>query len=132
MSTIIAVADVCTDKDLEKELGESEFARLAPDSADGEDARQNALDDLIDQMGNRRVPVRESAIVDPGELRQTVVYGACSRLYRASITTGSGDDVNSTKANWYDRKYERNANNIRPTVTGNRKAAPSSISLSRR
>lgn len=132
MSSIIAIADVCTDEDLEKELGKGEFARLAPDSADGEEARQNALDDLLDQMENRRHPVRENAIVDPTQLRQTVVYGACSRLYRASITTGSGDDVNSAKAKWYDRKYERNANNLRPTITGNRKPAPSSIAFSRR
>ena len=55
-----------------------------------------------------------------------------ARLYRSSITTGDGSDVNSAKFKFYNKQYERRSDELRPTVLGNRIAAPASIVWNRR
>ncbi len=125
------VNSVATDKDLTNEIGEGAFARLAPDTADGQDARQRAFDDVLDQLANRVPAVRETDLSDLSELNVVVVYGAVSRLYRSSITTGDSSDVNSAQAKFYHKQYERRVDDLRPTITGSRIAAPGSIKFNR-
>ena len=125
------VDDVATDLDITDEIGEVPFGRLARDSSDGQKARQRALDDVLDKLRNRVPPIRETDLSDISELRFVVVYGAVARLYRSSMTTGDGSDVNSAKFQFYNKQYERRSDELRPTVTGNRIAAPASIKLNR-
>ncbi|NRA02834.1 MAG: hypothetical protein HRU00_09565 [Myxococcales bacterium] len=127
------VGDIVTDRDLELEIGEGAFKRLAPDTSDGESARQRTFDDLLDQLANRTPPIHEQNLVDLSELKVTIVYGACARLYRSNISTGSMDDLNAAQHKIYHKQYEQRADRLRPTVTGGLKAAGGfSIKTSRR
>ena len=120
-----AVADIVTDTDLSNEIGEDQFTALTPKVNDGLNARQLTLDDLLDKIRNRVPPILESNLVTLEEIRIPCVYGAIARLYRKNMTTG--DDVFSKKAKHYQDEYNSRVQDLRPTVTGGRRAAPGSI-----
>lgn len=127
--SINPVNDVVTNSDLSNEISESEFGILAPNEDDGLDARQLTLDDLLDRLKNRVPPIHETDLIDLEQLRIPCVYGAVARLYRRAMTTG--DDVFSVKHRFYIKDYDRRVADLRPTVTGGRVAAPSSIKTHR-
>lgn len=120
-----AVNDIVTDSDLSEEIGEDQFAILTPKVNDGLRARQLTLNDLLDKLKNRVPPIHEANLIELEELRIPCVYGAVARLYRKNMTTG--DDVFTAKAVLYMKDYDRRVQDLRPTVTGGRIGAPSSI-----
>ncbi len=128
--SINTVGSIVTDSDLSEEVGDGEFARIAPKTNDGLSARQLTLNDLLSRIKNRAPPVHETDLIELEELRIPCVYGAIARLYRKSMTTG--DDVFSVKFKHYMGEYNRRVADLRPTVTGGRIAAPSSIATFRR
>ncbi len=133
MSTLIDVQEIATDEDLETELTKKEFCRLAgDDSTAGKDARQLALDDILYQLANRVPPIQEGDLAVITELKIATVYGAAARMYRNRITTGDNDDVNFTKSKLYQKLFDSRSAQLRPQVSNQLLAGPSSITMSRR
>ncbi len=132
MSTI-DVNTVLTDSDIEDEITEKGLADLVTDSDDGLKARQLALDDVLYQLANRVPPVAEADLSNlAAELKIPCVYGACARLYRNNMTTGDPADFNHMQWKSYHREYEMRVQDLRPTVAGGLRAAPSAIQLFRK
>jgi hypothetical protein len=130
--TVIDVALVALDSDIEDELGEDVFERLIDDATDGLKARTHALEDVEYELNNRVPPIRPGEVSDLSELKRVVVYGACAHLYKANLTTGSGDDINSAKHDLYREDFMKRLVNLRPTVGTQLRAASSTIALHRR
>ena len=133
MSTLIDVQEVATDGDLETEITKKEFCRLAGDDTEaGKDARQLALDDILYQLANRVPPIQEGDLAFITELKIATVYGAVARMYRNRITTGDNDDVNFTKSKLYQKLFDSRSGQLRPQVSNQQLAGPSSITVHRR
>lgn len=123
------VNTVVTDEDLEDELGEKEVATLVADADDGEQVRQLAFDDVLDQLLNRVPPIRETHLTTMSELKITIVHAACARLYRRNVTTSEGRSA--AMAKHYQKEYLRRVRDLRPTITGLRLGAPAGIRVHR-
>lgn len=128
----VTIASVATSQDVANELGgQAALDNLTSESFTIKHVLDLTLADVLDSLVNRTPPVRDSDIQDPTQLKKSVVFGACARLYRNNITTGEGD-VSSAKHKIYQRQYESILSSLRPTVGGVVAASSWSIPMHRR
>ncbi len=128
----VAIADVCTDADLEKYLlGASNLTALIPDEWEGVAtiARQDALDRVLSSLARRRPPVRDTDIVDPTELRTVVAYGALEMLYIGAVTHEESPYMKLGKH--YGQRFSQELNSIQPTVHAGVTTSSLSVRISR-
>lgn len=125
------IADVATDADISDELSAGELANVIDDGGDAEKVRQKAFDEVLKALPRRIPPIAESMLVDVTELKDSVVYGALSRLY-LNASHGAGDTFH-TKHRFWQRRFEAEVNGLVVTLPDvQRSAGGLSIPISRR
>lgn len=132
MSTI-AIDDVCTEADLEQEVGGSAVLQsLIPSewSGSAQKAREDALDDVVRALRRRTPPIREADLADVTELKMAVKFGALERLYRLAMTTSGS--VHAEHRRLYSDRFSDEVNGLSPTLTDDTRGAVMSIAFHRR
>jgi hypothetical protein len=135
---VIDVEDVATDTDLEVyTLGRSNLQALLPDEwfsetlnrKSGANARQQALDDILATLKQRRPPIRDTELADLTELKPAVCYGALAILYQGAAT--HEDSPHMVRGKSYASRFASEKQALQPSVMLGSTASSLSIRMSR-
>lgn len=135
-TTTIDLDSVCTHADLIGEIGsEVQLRRMLPaQPSDTTDPtrpfRQRALEDVVKLMKRREPPIHEGNLSDLTQLRDAVIYGTLSRLYRVNATTDA--DVHSAMWRHWERRMESEVMSMRVDVAEGGVVNMTGISVRRR
>lgn len=126
------VDDVCTDAHLVAHVGQAELDTLIPEdwSGSAENARQFALDEILDGLTRRQPPIEESDLDDITQLRRAVIYGALALLYRRAMNRDL--DAFGVKESIYRRLYQAERESLVPSVSGGARVPVASYAIERR
>jgi hypothetical protein len=104
MTTTLVVDDIATDADLAAEFGgASRLNSTQPDVALRNAYRAQALQDVVDALASRTPPVLESDLVEPTQLKRSVVYRTLYKLcLNALAESGDRHDVLAKR---YEAEY---------------------------
>lgn len=114
------VDDVCTEAELDEELGGGLIRKLGLKPSGWSDcrpARQWALNRFLDHLARLPNPVLESHLTDPTQLKFGVLCGASERLFHLAITSGNTSEVFVFQMQTYAKKFTNEMENFRPTVS---------------
>lgn len=126
----VLLSEVLTVDDVRDEVGGADtLDNLQCDPKKVQDAMQRTLTDVLEALRNRVPPIVEGDIGTPSELRLTVLYGTCERLYLQNITTGDGKDIASVKHRHYSQRYLQHRRDLRPTIASSGEKAGSNMSI---
>jgi|GEM_PF-6819407 len=128
----IAVDTVATDADIESEVaGTSALRDLLPEGwTTAKPAREIALTETLRELSRRTPPILEADLIEVTDLRDSVIYGALARLYRAAIQVDG--DRYWHLARHYEKAYANERRTVRPTLQDGQSAHPHTITMHRR
>lgn len=105
MKTILDVDTIATDADLIAEVAsKARLDRAMPDITQRDAIRARSLQDVVDALGTRSPPLRDTDLADPNELKQAVVYRSLSKIFLSAVAVDG--DVHSTLSRAYEREYQ--------------------------
>jgi len=129
------VESVCTEAELASYLAgqlTGQTRLLPPDWPDATQARQQALDEVLEALRRRVPPIREGDLSNVAELKRAVLYGAEKWLLWHSLTSAGPDSVFAFKYSVAAKRFEAEMAGLTPTVTGILRGNATSFAISRR